>query len=122
MFIAFGVNDWQDAISMNNFRNNVNEMCNALKENFTGIDVIFITPINHAEIIPHETPIADLQEYRNIITEVALSSGYSVVQGNTFPFPDKNGEYASLVFGDNIHPTEKIGYPIYANSLSAKLN
>lgn len=122
VFIAFGVNDWQDAISIDNFRNNVNEMCNALKENFTGIDVIFITPINHAEIIPHETPIADLQEYRNIITEVALSSGYSVVQGNTFPFPDKNGEYASLVFGDNIHPTEKIGYPIYANSLSAKLN
>lgn len=122
IFVAFGVNDWQDAIALNDFRNNVNAICNALKENFTGIDVIFITPINHAEIIPHKEPIADLQEYRNIITEVALSSEYSVVQGNTFPFPDKNGEYASLVFGDRIHPTEKIGYPIYANSLSAKLN
>lgn len=121
VFVAFGVNDWQDAIALNDFRNNVNKMCNALKENFTGTDVIFITPINHAEIIPHKTPIADLQEYRNIITEVALSSGYSVVQGNTFPFPDKNGEYASLVFGDNIHPTEKIGYPIYAKSLLTKI-
>lgn len=120
-FVAFGVNDWQDAIALNDFRNNVNAICNALKENFTGIDVIFITPINHAEIIPHKTPIADLQEYRNIITEVALSNGYSVVQGNTFPFPDKNGEYASLVFGDNIHPTEKIGYPIYANSLLTRV-
>lgn len=122
VFVAFGVNDWQDAIALNDFRNNVNAICNALKENFTGIDVIFITPINHAEIIPHKEPIADLQEYRNIITEVALSSEYSVVQGNTFPFPDKNGEYASLVFGDGNHPTEKIGYPVYANSLSAKLN
>ena len=120
-FVAFGINDWQDAIALNDFRNNVNAICNALKENFTGIDVIFITPINHAEIIPHKTPIADLQEYRNIITEVALSNGYSVVQGNTFPFPDKNGEYASLVFGDNIHPTEKIGYPIYANSLLTRI-
>lgn len=120
-FVAFGVNDWQDAIALNDFRNNVNAICNALKENFTGIDVIFITPINHAEIIPHKTPIADLQEYRNIITEVALSNRYSVVQGNTFPFPDKNGEYASLVFGDNIHPTEKIGYPIYADSLATKI-
>ncbi len=121
VFVAFGVNDWQDAIALNDFRNNVNAICNALKENFTGIDVIFVTPINHAEIIPHKTPIADLQEYRNIITEVALSRGYSVVQGNTFPFPDKNGEYASLVFGDNIHPTEKIGYPIYAKSLLTKI-
>ena len=121
VFVAFGVNDWQDAIALNDFRNNVNAICNALKENFTGIDVIFITPINHSEIIPHKTPIADLQEYRNIITEVVLSNGYSVVQGNTFPFPDKNGEYASLVFGDNIHPTEKIGYPIYANSLLTRI-
>lgn len=48
VFVAFGVNDWQDAIALNDFRNNVNAICNALKENFTGIDVIFITPINHA--------------------------------------------------------------------------
>lgn len=122
VFGAFGVNDWQDAIALNDFRNNVNAICNALKENFTGIDAIFITPINHANITPHKTPIADLQVYRNIITEVVLSSGYSVVQGNDFPFPNEKGEYASLVFGDSIHPTEKIGYPIYANSLSAKLS
>lgn len=122
VFVAFGVNDWQDAIVLNDFRNNVNAICNALKENFTGIDAIFITPINHANTTPHKTPIADLQVYRNIITEVVLPSGYSVVQGNDFPFPNEKGEYASLVFGDTIHPTEKIGYPIYANSLSAKLS
>lgn len=122
VFIAFGVNDWQDAIALDDFRNNVKAICSALKSNFTGIDVIFITPINHANTTPHKTPIADLQVYRNIITEVVLSNEYSVVQGNEFPFPNEKGEYASLVFGDTIHPTEKIGYPIYANSLSAKLN
>lgn len=118
-FFGFGVNDWQRAVSLDAFRSNMKTICDHLKENFKGIDIIFITPINEAGIIPQQTPIAELQDYRNIISEVAMEYGYSVVNGGEFNFPtsDCNQEYINAVFGDNIHPTEKVGYPMYANHL-----
>lgn len=117
IFIAGGVNDWQMGIDVTIFRNGVANLCDYLEANYSG-EVIFITPIDHAGWKPKTTPVAELQVYRDIITEIALNHGYSVVQGNLFGFPteDSSAEEIAAMFGDKLHPTE-LGYQRYADYL-----
>ena len=122
LFVAGGVNDWQLAVDLDTFKAGVVAICEYLKINYTG-KVIFITPINHGGRIPNKTPIADLQEYRNIITEIVMKySEYSVVQGNLFNMPNEKSsdDYISSMFGDKLHPTE-LGYTVYAKELATIL-
>ena len=65
------------------------------------------------------TPTQTLQNVRNIITRVALEYDYNVVQGTEFPFPTESDtqEYKSLMFQDNLHPTD-LGYKMYAKALT----
>lgn len=117
LFIAGGVNDWQTGVSLTTFRTGVTNLCAYLKANYSG-EVIFITPLVHAGWNPVGTPVAELQSYRDIITELALTNGYSVVQGNQFNFPTQNGNaaYIAAVFADKLHPSE-LGYELYAKHL-----
>lgn len=121
IFIAGGINDWQLGIDLNAFRTGVEAVCAYLKENYSN-EVIFITPINHAGRAPTNTPVAEVQDYRDVITEIALVNGYSVVQGNLFNFPTihSTSTYNTAMFGDCLHPTE-LGYELYAKSLLTAL-
>jgi len=121
LFVAGGVNDWQVGIGLTEFRNGVADLCAYLKANYTG-EVIFITPIDQGGWKTIETPVADLQKYRNIITELSLTNGFSVVQGNQFNFPTEgcNADYIAAMFCDKLHPTE-LGHQIYAKHLATVL-
>jgi lysophospholipase L1-like esterase len=120
VFIAGGVNDWQLGVALSTFRANLIDLCSYLKTSYAG-EVIFITPINEAGWISSKI-VADLQEYRNIITEVAIQNGFSVVQGSLFNFPTKDGnaDYIASIFGDKLHPSE-LGYQLYAKGLATAL-
>ena len=117
IFVAGGINDWQCGVSLSDFREAVEDVCSYIDANFDG-EVIFITPINHSGRKPLVEPVAQVQDYRNIITEVALSYGFSVVQGGLFGFPTTDSPEAdkTLMFCDNLHPTQ-YGYEYYANCL-----
>ena len=117
LFVAGGINDWQCGVSLSDFRQSVEEVCSYIDANFDG-EVIFITPINHSGRKPLVEPVAQVQEYREIITEIALSHDFSVVQGGLFGFPTTESPETekTLMFCDNLHPTE-YGYEFYANCL-----
>lgn len=117
VFVAGGVNDWQLGVSLSDFRTSITNICNYLKSNFNG-EVIFITPIENAGWTPLTTPIADIDEYRNVISEVVLTNGYSLINGKTLNFPNKDSNtlLISTLFGDKLHPTEK-GYIQYSKGL-----
>ena len=120
VFIADGINDWQTGVPLETFKNNVISVCKLLKNyNF---EVIFITPINDGGWESLKTTVATLDEYRNIINEVALSYEYSVLQGNKFTFPNRNNDPSLIsdLYGDKLHLTEK-GYRLYAKNLKTIL-
>ena len=119
-FIAAGVNDWQCGATKEQLRSALVELCEWLETNYTGT-VIFITPINFAGRTPIVTPQMTIWEVRQIITEVALTYNYNVVQGWMFPFPTEVGTYSSAVFGDGLHLTENHGYKVYSQSLKNTL-
>lgn len=118
IFIAGGVNDWQLAASLSEFRSSVKNICDYLVEHNYNGSVIFILPISEAGRIPIETPIAELDDYRVIIAEVAMQYEHSVVNGKLFNFPtvDSDSAFITAMFGDRLHPTEK-GYRLYAKNL-----
>ncbi len=117
MFVAGGINDWQCGVSLDDFRHAVEEVCSYISSNYDG-EVMFITPINHSGRVPIKEPVAEVQDYRDIITEIALKYDFSVIQGNLFDFPteDSSEEYKTLMFCDNLHPTE-YGYEFYAECM-----
>ena len=119
-FISGGVNDWQCGVTKEELRSAIFELCTWLKANYTGT-VIFITPINFAGRTPITTPQMTIWDVRQIITEVALSYNFNVVQGWMFPFPTEVGRYSSTVYGDGLHLTENVGYKIYSQSLKTIL-
>lgn len=118
VFVAGGINDWQLGVDEDDLTSAVDAVCDYLKDNFSGT-VIFITPINESGKTPTNTPAQTLQSVRNIITRKAIEYGYSVVQGYKFPFPtvDDDSDYKTLMFQDNLHPTE-LGYKTYAKALA----
>lgn len=117
VFVAGGINDWQTGVTALGLKTAVENICNYLKNNYSG-EVIFITPINHAGRVPIVEPKQDVDSVRRIITETAMINGYNVVQGWQFPFPvvSASETYISAMFGDRLHPTE-LGYNMYAQAL-----
>lgn len=115
--VSGGVNDWQTGVTENELKTAMMNICTWLGNNFSG-EVIFITPINKAGRNPITTPTQTLQNVRNVITQIALEHGYSVVQGWEFPFPTSKDDpyYISAMFQDRLHPTE-LGYSLYAQAL-----
>lgn len=121
IFIAGGVNDWQLGVSLSDFRTAVTDMCAWLSSNYNH-EVIFILPINEAGWTPVRTPVAELEEYRKILEEIALKYEYSIVNGELFNFPTKDAPttFINDMFGDRLHPSEK-GYRLYAKMLKTVL-
>lgn len=117
IFISGGINDWQLGVDAATLTTAVENICDYLSQNYNG-EVIFITPINHAGRTPINEPTQRVDSVRKIITETALTYGYSVVQGWQFPFPVEGGNasYISAMFQDKLHPTE-LGYSMYAQAL-----
>lgn len=121
VFIAGGINDWQTGVNAATLSTSMDNIITYLSANYTG-KVIFITPINHGGRTPTAAPTQTLDSVRKIITEKALVSGYSVIQGWEFPFPteNNNASYINAMYADKIHPTQT-GYNIYAKSLATIL-
>ena len=96
------------------------KMCESLKANHSSSEVIFITPVNVTKEFPNA--ILPLKDYRRAIYEVALSYGFSVVNGEEMGMPDEDSTFANLLIGssDGCHPTE-LGHKIYANALATML-
>ena len=119
MFIAGGVNDWQEGKTESELRTALDSLCTYLGSNYNG-RVVFITPINEPGRTPNVTPAISLQHVRNIITQAAIKYGYECVQGWRFPFPNANDDssFKALVFSDNIHPND-LGYSLYAKAVQA---
>lgn len=122
LFIAGGINDWQTGVALDTFESAVEDICDWLNSNYTG-EVIWITPINQGgyETTHSINPIADIQDYRDIITKVVTiknNGNMAILQGNLFGFPSVRGnsELKTSLFGDLLHPTEH-GYVIYAQAL-----
>ena len=118
LFIAGGINDWQNGQTLSDLKTVLDNLCTYINENFSqSTQVIWITPINQAgwETTHNISPTATVQEFRNLITRTVLKndtySRFSVVQGNEFNFPDKNDDksYIATMFGDLLHPSE-LGY------------
>ena len=90
-------------------------LCDYINTNFSQTtQVIWITPINEAGWYT-TTAINSVQDYRDSITRIALQNDiyarFSIIQGNEFNFPTKNGnkDYINAMFGDKLHPSE-LGY------------
>jgi len=128
LFIAGGVNDWQLGVDLDDFEDAVETICTYVNANYPSTtQVIWITPINQGgyETTHTVNAVADLQDYRNIITrivEIKTTGNMSVLQGNLFGFPSINGnsDLKTSMFGDLLHPTEH-GYKIYAQALRTYL-
>lgn len=117
VFIAGGTNDYGMGASLIDFKSALESLCVYLKANVTA-EVIFITPINRQK--PSDAFVASLDIYRNILSEVVLKNGYTLINGKDFSFPEEYGEYQESVMPDGLHPSE-LGYEIYANDLTTVL-
>lgn len=126
LFIAGGVNDWQNNTDYTTFETAISNLCTYINNNFAQTtNVIWITPINVGRI-PYFKPTKELQKYRNIITEQVLENDtykrFTILQGNKFMFPDEKGDLSlrEAMFGDMLHPSE-LGYSWYAATLQTLL-
>lgn len=117
-FFAGGTNDFGLGASLAEFRETLIDLCLWLKENASTTEIIFILPINRVR--DANTKVAELQEYRNIIGEVAIMNGFSVLDGSLFNFPTNEGEYQELLMPDSLHPSE-FGYSVYAKGMCTYL-
>lgn len=112
LFIAGGTNDYSQNVSTSDFTTAVTAVCEWLTANYNG-DVIFVTPINRTTF-PNTT--TSLDWYREEITRIALSYGYSVIDGKSIPFPTKTGSMATYMYYDGLHPSVA-GQKVYANNV-----
>ena len=132
IIIAGGTNDYYYQIPLGNYNSTtptefyggLNEICRMLQEKAPNAKVIFITPINKPVAPTATEKVYKLDDYRNAIFEVAVSHGYSVVNGASLGFPTKHGNnlntFSYKVIYDGVHPSAA-GHRMYANSLCGKL-
>lgn len=117
-FIAGGTNDFGLGASLSGFRETLVDLCTWLKVNAHTTEIIFILPINRVR--DADVKEAELQDFRNIIGEVAIMNGFSVLDGSLFNFPTDDGELQKLLMPDKLHPSE-FGYSVYAKGMCTYL-
>ena len=116
IFIAAGTNDYHYGAPIGSFSNAVDGVFNYIDENKGAqTKVIVITPINRSQASGNANA-ASLDVYRTILTQKALTRGYSVIDGRKFGFPTKAGTYQQAVLPDGLHPNDT-GYIMYANHI-----
>lgn len=116
LFVCGGINDWQLGVQLDAFKQTMKDICDYINANYSNsTKVIFITPINEGGWAPIKTPVATIQDYRNIISMSIIEndtySRFSLIQGTDFNFPtkDDNAEFIDIAYGDKLHPSE-LGY------------
>lgn len=125
IFIAGGINDFWTGKALGiitdvgnvSFYGALKAICEHIKAVAPSAKVIFITPINYSKI-GGATPVAQLNEYRNAIFEVATMNGYSVVDSSVIGFPTNsdNATYKDALIQDGVHPTA-LGHRMMAEML-----
>lgn len=123
---AFGTSDTSTVYGA------VKAICENFKNNHADATVIFITPIPltsfyftlHPELKYGNTLGYKLEDYKKAIYDVASSYGYTVVDGYSLGFPNRNdnSDWADYMCDstDGIHPTVD-GHKLLARSLKGKL-
>ena len=103
----------------------LNAIASILNANAQDANIIFILPINRSTISTAEDNTnakeKTLEDYRQAIYNVAVSNGYSVVDGSLFGFPTKNSDAIrpTIIF-DGLHPTLE-GHKQYAKALATAI-
>ena len=120
VFIMGGSNDWQLGVTPAQFKSGLEDILDLLSD-FEG-EIIFIAPIDTAGRKPIVTPSADLEAFRQIVKEVALTNVNSFVNAKLFDMPTARSSQAYIdeMFGDAIHPSEA-GYRLIARGLRSAL-
>lgn len=118
IFVMAGTNDYGRAISLTDFRTNVQAVITYLQNN-TSAEVFFITPTNRtaAPYTPNSNP---LDAYSEIIMCEALTAGYNVIIGKWLGFPDVAGELDTTIIADGLHPNQ-IGHDILGQNIYNKI-
>lgn len=131
IFIAGGVNDYstgkplgsQNDTTQATFYGSLHMICEHLATVLSGKEtkVIFITPMNWSRTIEIQN-VAELNDYRNAIFEIATMYGHSVVDGSVIGFPNENTDtpYRIAVMRDGVHPT-KSGHIMMAQNIASIL-
>lgn len=123
LFVSGGVNDWQLGVNVNDFKTAVYELILQIDTDFPDIPVVWITPINTANPVIVGHPVANLEVYRDLMTQTIVEHDvqhrFSIVQGSLFNFPNENdrSDYIQFAFGDGLHPSESGYENIYTPGL-----
>lgn len=131
IWIAGGTNDWNTGKPVGSFGSTdthttygaLKGICEHLKTNYPNAVVIFVTPIPYTKpVTSYPSHIAELNEYRTAIYDVATEYGYNVVDGNSLGMPRMLGGWNNIMCADSdgCHPTAD-GHALYARSLTGKL-
>jgi lysophospholipase L1-like esterase len=131
IYIAGGTNDYATGSTIGTQTDDtedtlygaLNLICAYLKANYSSSTVIFSLPINMSK---SQDNSVSLNQYREVIYEVAVSNGFYVVDCSEIGFPQKitaNGtpEFKKTMIYDGIHPTEH-GHKVMGDVLSYILN
>lgn len=124
IMVAIGINDFdvnnanlgtlEDVAGDNTFYAALKKCYNLIKSKWQNAQVIALTPINYLGNNDRENP---LYKYRNAVFECATINGFSVIAGQTIPFPTERGLYSNILLADNLHPTS-LGYKFMGDCLS----
>ena len=114
IFISGGINDWQSGVLITDFINGVTSLCDYLSTYYSEKEIFFITPINVAKWEGNQ--ICEQEYYTKALFDVVMKyHKFSIINGQLFNFPLRSDD-RTFQF-DGLHPTEVIGYNLYANSL-----
>ncbi len=114
LFIAGGANDCGNYHSVESMETALKELGTYLKENFSGKDVIFITPTPNWYFESEPNEDSRLYPYRQAIARIAEENGFSFINGDKMVIDDSDEKTV------DIHPTEE-GYELYADELYTRL-
>ena len=83
--------------------------------------MIFLYPLNYSKAASISN-VAELNDYRNIIFEVATIHGYGVLDTSEIGFPNEkdNTPYKQAMIYDGIHPTIA-GHKMMAHNIATML-
>ena len=127
LFIAGGINDWQEGVALSTFRHAVDDICNYVNLNMPDTTIIWILPISEAGWhLDAYHPIYDPQAYRNAIFEEVMSHytfRHNIIDGMKFGFPSKFSDagYIESVMPDKLHPSDAGYANLYVTGLLTAL-
>ena len=131
IWIAGGTNDWNTGKTVGEYGDidthttygALKGICEYLRTNYPNAVVIFVTPIPYTKPeYSYPNHIAELNEYRTAIYDVATTYGYNVIDGLSLGMPRMLGGWNNVMCDDSdgCHPTIE-GHKLYARSLTGKL-